>query len=86
MANRRHHPHHLSMVTFLQRRVQRQECVSHHQWQWWWPVSCDHLYGPPFGPSGAGNLSITMQWADAIVLKQDHGERSRREAKIADVA
>ena len=23
-------------------------------------VSCDHVYGPPFGPSGAGDLSITI--------------------------
>ena len=23
-------------------------------------VSCDHMYGPPFGLSGAGNLSITI--------------------------
>ena len=65
MANRRYHPRRLSVVPFLRRllRLRQQEHVSrviNGDGDGGSAVSCNHIYGPPFGLSGAGDLSITI--------------------------
>ncbi len=63
MANRRCHPRRLSVVPFSRRllRLRQQEHVGRViNGDGGSAVSCNHVYGPPFGLSGAGDLSITI--------------------------
>ena len=80
MANRHCHPRRLSVVPFSRRllRLRRQEHVGRViNGDGGSAVSCNHVYGPPFGLSGAGDLSIT------ITMGQRNCRRTRNTTMLA---
>ena len=65
MANRRYHPRRLSVVPFSRRLLRLRLCRQEHvsrviNGDGGSAVSCNHMYGPPFGLSAAGDLSIMI--------------------------
>ena len=70
MANHHHHPCHLSMVPFLRwEQVRWQDRVSCHKGDSGGAGTWDHMYGPPFWPSGASDLNRCNDKIASAVIK-----------------